>query len=583
MSVALRLHAAFGATVCIAVPAAGSALFAAADEMIIIGPAGDLLHAGPAAAASSLISALDDQGVPLPAGLARAAATGWLGAHRPPSPQPSAPAAHGGLLTAAAARKLPASPLAALAPACAGASGDVAGVEANVNGAARGSGCCTACACASSACGSATSTTAHGLSACPARASSTPLSTHGPSSSSSPSAPPHPPPAGAQPPAALSTPPPYECAEARERGAMAGKAARGCAEPSPSHSRRAVPLRLRRSAGRATAGAWAQLRAQCARTRALRVRGWRGTCGRLWLSFSTGLALGGLFLNAGAQLRAVRGVDASSMAGRYFLLQLNASLSQLATLLALALAASSMQARAHRAPKAPRGRRARTPLCAHRRCTACVRARARARAQASIEAYGADEIAAFARERAGGASPLAFLIARTAAALGASIALGYALLLPLHALLEPLAPFEELLLPLCALALAADGCGLLLALVARRSAQPAGALLAAGAALLAGTFPPLSQLPPAIGLLSRGSPCRWTVDWLLLLIYSPIGARGGVLGDAASQLMATFRYGTLCDMTGPLATCAGVRHAALGLGAIALVTRVLAYCVLRSS
>lgn len=141
-------------------------------------------------------------------------------------------------------------------------------------------------------------------------------------------------------------------------------------------------------------------------------------------------------------------------------------------------------------------------------------------------------------------------------------------------------PFGELLLPLCALALAAEGLGALLAHVAGPSAQPVCAMLAMVAALLSGTYPPLSDLPAPLELASRGSPCRWMVDWLLLLVYSPLGARGGVLGETAAQLMETFRFRALCAPDEPLASCAGVRGAALGLGAIALLTRLLVYVAL---
>lgn len=148
-------------------------------------------------------------------------------------------------------------------------------------------------------------------------------------------------------------------------------------------------------------------------------------------------------------------------------------------------------------------------------------------------------------------------------------------------MLLPRAGFGALLLPLGALAVAAEGIGLLIAHLAGTSARPACALLAGAAALLAGVYPPLAALPAPLELASRCSPCRWLVDWLLLLLYSPLGASGGVLGDTAGQLVETFRGGALCPPGEPLASCAGVRHAALGLGAVAVLARLLACLALQ--
>ncbi|KAJ1620575.1 hypothetical protein T492DRAFT_382368 [Pavlovales sp. CCMP2436] len=332
---------------------------------------------------------------------------------------------------------------------------------------------------------------------------------------------------------ALFSPPPYTAHDPDPDPAPTQPAARSkwaeCAE---------LPRRLRLRGGRATSGVCTQLCLRTTRVCAEQLRQWRRVCGRLWLSYLAGAALGLLFPLLSSQLQAVREVPADAMAGRYFLLQLNASLAQLATLLSLVVFASAMQL--------------------------------------GCDTFGADERAAWAREARSGASPLAYYIGRAVALLPLHLAQAYALLLPLYALLEPGCGFGALLAPLLALQLAGGGAGELLALAVGDGAHSAGLVLLLGCGLLAGTYPPLPELAASVEMVSRGSPCRWAVDWLLLVVYSPLGARGSVLGESAAELMGALRYGALCSPDEPFARCAGVREAALGLGAIALLARVLA-------
>lgn len=346
MACALRLHARHGAAVCAAVSSAGSALLGAADNLLLIGPCGDALYCGPAPGAGPLLLEIEAAGVALPAGLARAAATGWLGAENASAP-PAPPSA---LCTPAPAPSAP--PLLGSAASAAGPSRTrVATTDAGAADAAVAplpSGVAAAAPGKQPAAPAATDARGPVLPAGPGAC--------GGGSTGVPD--------GCQPAQQDGLkPPPYEQVTRQQPVAPVAGAAAAPTTASDARARAQhalvgaqlrllrPPLQLRLRAGRPTAGLCAQLRVQGRAAAAAQLRGWRATCVRFWSAFLTGLALCALYPKLGAQLAAVAEAEAGSMPERLCLIQLNASLSQLAALLGLTVLSAGARVGAARATR----------------------------------------------------------------------------------------------------------------------------------------------------------------------------------------------------------------------------------------